>query len=750
MKLEALIAKYQLPVDVVHFCMINGLLDLHALEFHQAAYGTFLDLPAGSPAIEHRLLDLLTAERVCGEFSSIRSGGLEHVDHGRASEQSVAPEDSAQAQLEGPRVSDLGLDQLATLFGLSVRAFNVCENAELTSLDKIRAFAVEHGDFSKLRNCGVKTQMELVDLLARARTAGYVDGDDTPKGEERQQELVGLICTVHFQKLSIQAKEVVEQYAGGHSADALVGFFMWQGRLMPRLPGVHKSVMRELREMRRRIMVTFRNYRPGRTGTAAVPSAMERWALSHGIDFELMSLLDGPHDRPYLLRFVVLYLSGVWSGSRLSVYRTQLFGDGSMQSLEAIGSIAGMTRERVRQLLMKMDNDVVGCLAILGNLPDMTVHYPELFSEQRWLLVDAGSVAILNAREGTTCAPALVAYIASALNKQRLRPVKWTELFDRALITKELDHSHPLLVDVEWLGWLPGIVNAMVDVIGTRRSSPERIPIGKFVGADGATEFLQAVPFLARIIPLRYPEVRIEDGHLHLPANTKSNQEDPLEEVLQRLDEPSHLNDIQALWHELFPERPITAAGRRSVVVRNKERFLSIGRTSTYGLRTWEAERNGLKGGTIRGIIDDLLDGSEQPLHLEDVVEEVRRFRPDTYLNSVRLNLQLDTSGRFMFFPGGYLGLSSKVYQAIPAPPAPVPGSLMRASVLERFRGEHRDALAAYLKAHCSATEKRIGRVIDNAISEGRLLVDERGVIRGIDQGGPDGEQHGGELPFEW
>jgi hypothetical protein len=289
-----------------------------------------------------------------------------------------------------------------------------------------------------------------------------------------------------------------------------------------------------------------------------------------------------------------------------------------------------------------------------------------------------------------------------------------------------------------------------MQLIERRRTTPERRALTDAQVAGNTATHNEILSFISKSLPLRYPDLIIEDGYICLPANAKRSREDILVEVLAGLNEPSHVARVQEVWNSRFPDRPITAEGIRSVVVRNKSLFFSIGRESTYGLRRWERERSELKGGTIRDIIEGLLQPSSVPIHLEDLVDEVQKFRPGTHLSSVKLNLQLEASGRFVLIPGGFVGLAGRSYDIVPDPPESVPGSLMRGSVLQRFVGQHRDKLAEFIAARCKASRKRIDRVIDKAIAGGRIQLDPNGIIH---QGQAEIDDPGtcsDELPLEW
>jgi hypothetical protein len=250
-------------------------------------------------------------------------------------------------------------------------------------------------------------------------------------------------------------------------------------------------------------------------------------------------------------------------------------------------------------------------------------------------------------------------------------------------------------------------------------------------------------------VQVRYPELMVEEGRVVLPPNQRLNQEDILEEVLKVLNKPSHVSSILEQWQRSFMDSPISEAGIRSVAVRDKSRFFSIGRTSTYGLRCWEEERPELKGGTIRKLAEEILSESGSLMHIDELTTRLRPFRPTTTSTSVRYNLQLETSGRFVLYPGGYVGLSNKVQPVVPPPPVAVPGSLMRARYLKRFIGFHRNELVRHLIDITSATSFRVETVVHEAIKEGRILADGDGVIRVVRDASISYGPAGPELPFE-
>ena len=59
---------------------------------------------------------------------------------------------------------------------------------------------------------------------------------------------------------------------------------------------------------------------------------------------------------------------------------------------------------------------------------------------------------------------------------------------------------------------------------------------------------------------------------------------------------------------------------------------------------------------------EHLLEQSSTPIKVEDLLVKIRYYLPETYIESIRANLNGDPQGRFVFFLDGYVGLKRKEY----------------------------------------------------------------------------------------
>lgn len=64
----------------------------------------------------------------------------------------------------------------------------------------------------------------------------------------------------------------------------------------------------------------------------------------------------------------------------------------------------------------------------------------------------------------------------------------------------------------------------------------------------------------------------------------------------------------------------------------------------------------------VGDFTEKLLQESSDPIKVDDLLERIKEYLPDTYVESIRANLNGDPQGRFVFFLDGYVGLTNRIY----------------------------------------------------------------------------------------
>ncbi|MBK6552042.1 MAG: hypothetical protein IPG11_16805 [Flavobacteriales bacterium] len=329
----------------------------------------------------------------------------------------------------------------------------------------------------------------------------------------------------------------------------------------------------------------------------------------------------------------------------------------------------------------------------------------------------------LNEREGTDCSCLFIAMMAQVFSGLEYELGNW-RWFDLSVSrVKELQHQFPFVVRSSQVSELEVIMKDLIDRATQPRTTTLTLDAYSLIPNKSSLNRDELVHATIDLAQCLFPDIQVQGAQLLLQPNKKRKQEDILLEILLELDEPSHASLIVERWNELVPERPVTIDSVRSVAIRNKELFFSISRDSTYGLRQWERDRPMLKSGTLRDIVEEELEGSHRPLHISELTLAISRYRKDTNSSSVRTNLSLDRSGRFITMPQGFFGLAKRQYPEQRSDLRNIPSSLLRSSVLRKYIGVSLTKLVDYIVDHGKVHRDIVLATVHLLINEGRLIL---------------------------
>ncbi len=729
-----------LPKRLVDLCDVVGFHDIAALEAHFDRSGTFKDLPGVDDLLADLILNLITTLRSRQDEIISMNG---KVDRSK-------PDVAKIGSIKDP--NDPHLEQLAILFNLSVRAFNVCQNSDLLSLSKIRAHLAMHGEFKNLRNCGTTTQVELKDLLNKAEQLGYFERKGTEKPDvEVDDQLLEEVFLGRYNCLSQRAKNILLREIGEPTAQNAIKFFMEHGRKMERLPGAGTLVMRELREMRSRLLMISQRNAVICNEVNGSSTPLERWFLANDIAKNIQSFFHDPSHGLTALKGMAAHLRVVMNGHQQKIYLPYLQGDGKTGNYQELAKHAGLSRERVRQLMAQYEVQVPRLFRILYQVPEIKETYPELVCDGAFEIITQELWSKCQHRENADPSPLFLAHVITGINEEGLIIGDWFKAFERSDRTKYLKIFEPFVIRRDISEAVYRLCKRLNELNIRKRMVEEEISLDDLPITGNAEQRSAVLQTGIALLLHHSSEVQQYDNALILPPNKRPKQHLLLQRVLEAIDEPGHATIIQSKWNELYPDTPVTIEQIRAIAIRDPLTFFSIGRTSTYGLKRWENEREHLKGGTIRDIVEEVLSKHDVPLHLDDLLPEVKKFRPGTNAPSVRDNLYLDRSGRFKFFPGNFIGLRSRAYEVIPDPVIRVSGSFFRHSFLRTFVGRNFSDLIDHVSENSAADRERVESSLKELIHGGRLILDPNGVILhapAIPVDKPD-MKWTGELPFE-
>lgn len=287
------------------------------------------------------------------------------------------------------------------------------------------------------------------------------------------------------------------------------------------------------------------------------------------------------------------------------------------ETLEQIGEMLGITRERVRQL----EKSVVAKLktqAEQGKVP----HVADFQAKVLELLSEDGEVA-------------RVSKLASQLNdnpdrEEQARVAFMSQLCPKLAVINEDDNfwasvSNTAVYDEKTLKTKVGELIDAIKKLGEPKS------IKEVAKADGVEDPKQAEALASTSKKLATLNDRW--GLIKWPMVNPKNIRDKIYVILKENGKQMHFNEIAAAIKDSdFKRKDVTTQAIHNELIKDK-RFVLIGR-GIYALKEWGYER-----GTVADVIAQVLQDAGEPLHRDEIVKRVlkSRFVKET---TILLNLQ--------------------------------------------------------------------------------------------------------------
>lgn len=287
------------------------------------------------------------------------------------------------------------------------------------------------------------------------------------------------------------------------------------------------------------------------------------------------------------------------------------------ETLEQIGELLGITRERVRQLEKSVMHRLRAA-AEEGSIPHIDEVQTRLLSE----LEEMGGVACIHtltdrvAVDGSRDEQSRLAFLA------RLCP---------QLIVVDEDNDFHLCIarsDLHDEKQLKKLVSSLIDTI---KKSGEAAPIEAIAEKAGMQN-----PQHAKALAHTSKHLATLNGKWGLikwPMVNPKNIRDKIYVILSQGARHMHFNEIaSAIKQSEFKRKDVTTQAIHNELIKD-DRFVLIGR-GIYALKEWGYQR-----GTVSDIITQVLEEAGAPLHRDEIVKRVlkKRYVKET---TILLNLQ--------------------------------------------------------------------------------------------------------------
>jgi hypothetical protein len=307
------------------------------------------------------------------------------------------------------------------------------------------------------------------------------------------------------------------------------------------------------------------------------------------------------------------------------------------ETLEQIGELLGITRERVRQLekavLLKLkDSAKQGKLLHVNKLQPV---FRETISEHGDIIRISELSNFLTENNSRTD-QAQVSFIA--------------ELCPELVVIEENDnYNHAAGIrsthDESKIKELIEIIISTIQKIG------HQVPIEKVAKQADHDLSVQHTRALASVSK----HLATLNGHWGLikwPTVNPKNIRDKIYVILSENGKPMHFSEIaNDIKKSNFKRKDVTVQAIHNELIKDK-RFVLIGR-GIYALKEWGYEK-----GTVADIIVDVLKKAEKPLHRDEIIKQVLKSR---FVKETTILLNLQGKAQFKRVAKATYGLSEPV-----------------------------------------------------------------------------------------
>ncbi|TMM29681.1 hypothetical protein FDT66_11245 [Polaribacter aestuariivivens] len=580
------------------------------------------------------------------------------------------------------------IDEIFKKGNLSIRSYHVCKYNNIETIYDLKEYFVKNKSFTKFRNCGRKSDEELIKLCNSYHLEG-IDSIDNETQElisenplkkivteltRTQREVINSFILVNTNSLSVRSKNAISLHLKGNLKikNFAEKILLSNTFNVKNIKNVGAKCVPEL-EIYISIIKDFLNDVSQSDNEKKLISIKNNFLIQRTFSISKIPSEILETESIFLLTDFLLNQNALFDETQTVIVKKafKIYQNQKELTLDDIAEKVNLTRERVRQIRKLCLDDIFNKLLFIQNFSDELFQKYNIDINSNQLEIDAEIVDIINNTNNTNLSKEFISYILFAylwdkfsligeiedvllpryFNARNRHNWKNFYLIDKDIV-KEIDFN-ALANDID---------NRKSDKIVESYSFNFKSYLSRFL-SNNNIDFLDLVfPIGEKIINDEFELYLDLDENITFERNTKKQVHEYALEALEELGNPSKINLILDKVLELNPNYVTDEASLRAAMAR-RNGFVPIGRKSVFGLKKWEKELENFKGGTIKDVIIEFLQDKNEPIHILLVLEYLDKYRRNKDAKSVLTNLKVDPLKRFLIYNQGFIGLQIKEEQ---------------------------------------------------------------------------------------
>ncbi|AZB23034.1 hypothetical protein EG338_07390 [Kaistella haifensis] len=621
----------------------------------------------------------------------------------------------------------------------------------ISSLDVLLEYYNNNKSFEKLRNCGRKSNEELIEVCEKYLASSYFNEDANIKKLQIdeivqnltriQREVINSFIFVNTSSLSVRSKNAISQFFDGNfnvrnfaekillNKKFIVATIDNIGKKsIPEIEiyiSIVKDFIFDVQEIsdEKQLITLKNNFLIQRTfSISKIPSEiLQSESIFQLTDFLLKgnAFFNETHNS-IIQKALKIYKSSDYEIINNAIVEKDVEYVREY-STEEIANLHNLSRERVRQIRKDCLNILFEKLSFIRNFKDDLFQNYGLDISRNIIDIDKNLTNEINIKSKTNFSSEFISYILAVYlcdnfcivgNIEDILLPKYSNSRNRHnwkyffIVKKEL-------AKVDFTSFADDISERLNERIEETYSFNLKSYIAKFINNLDIEILDLAFPIAEKILFDEFALSLDIDDNIVFKKNTIKQAFEYSFEALEKLGKPSKVEEITQKIIELHPNYK-TDEYKVRISMKRKDGFVPVGRESVFGLKKWEKELDDFKGGTIRSITVEFLERFETPKHISLISEYISNYREGTYQRSIIDNLKADKSNSFIFLRQGFLGLNSlkekyniNKYQNLPVQFGKTLISLNR-------KGYSKQQIINYIKSNYNLNEEESSAIINN------------------------------------
>lgn len=577
------------------------------------------------------------------------------------------------------------IDEIYKKEEISVRSYHVCKNNELHSVSDLKKYFYKNKSFEKLRNCGRKSNEELIDICNKYQDE-YIEKLETETKKEKplkniisnlsriQREVINSFIEENTNNLSVRSKNAISLFLNGNFK---IKYFAENVLLsdtfnVSKINNVGTKSAQELEAYITLIKGIISKVHQSKKEKYLI-KLRNKYLIEK--KFEVVQIPDEILEVEKLFKILdyLLYQNVLFDENQTLIFNKalKLYKNQKEMSLDEIAEFVNLSRERVRQIRNICIDELFSKLLFITNINDNLFQNYGIDTDTHYIEINNYLSHKINKSNNTNFSNEFITCILSVYLKESFILIgnyedvllpknsnsrarhNWNNLY---LVKKELAS------EMDFISLVNDISKRLSQRIEEAYSFNIKSYLFKFLKRENIEILNLLLPICEKIINKEFEIYLDLNENLIFRRNTNRYTHEYAYEALENLGKPEKVEVIFKKVLELHPNYNTEEAKIR-VSMKRKNGFVPIGRKSVFGLKKWEKELDGFKGGTIRQIVENYLNKFNEPKKYNDITNYVLKYRPKSNLKSIVYNLKLEDSGIFQFYQNSRIGLSCKKYE---------------------------------------------------------------------------------------